>query len=119
MFVLRRRHLKAIESAPDGEFVHRLAEHVRRLFPLQAATLAPDELFRRVAAAREKAREYGLTTERNIALFVDLGIGLGPDFEARPECDWVVRILRDPGHSEYAKIYLIYRDLPDRAPASG
>ena len=119
MFVLRRPHLEAVESAPDAEFVHRLTDHVRRMFPEQASALPPDEVFRRVAAAREKARDYGLTTERNIALFVDLGFGLGPDFEARAEFDWVVRILTDPGHSEYAKIYLIYRDLPDRVPDGG
>lgn len=115
MFVLRRPHLTALEAAPRRAFDYRLADHVRRVFP-QADRLYAAELLYRVTQAHARARHYGLTTEKNIALFVDLGFGLGPDFETRPECAWVVGILEEPGHTEHAKMFLIYRDLPERHP---
>jgi hypothetical protein len=115
VFVLRQSHLKSLEAAPGRAFLHRLADHVRRVFPRTENLLAA-ELLQRVTSARDKARQYGLTTEKNVALYVDLGFGLGPNFESRPECEWIVRILEEPGHSEHAKTYLIYRDLPERNP---
>lgn len=115
MFVLRPQHLKALEAVPERAFQYRLVDHVRRVFP-QTERLLGTELLHRVSLAHRKARTYGLTTEKNIALYVDLGFGLGHNFEGRPECEWIVRILEDPGHSEHAKTYLIYRDLPERNP---
>lgn len=115
MFVLRPLHLKALEAVPERAFQYRLVDHVRRVFP-QTERMLGTELLHRVVQARDKARRYGLTTEKNVALYVDLGFGLGQNFETRPECEWIVRILEEPGHSENAKTFLIYRDLPERNP---
>ena len=112
MFALTPRHMKAIESAPDGEFAYRLVEHVKRVFPKPTADVAESELLKRVRTARERARTLGFTTEKNIALFVDLGFGLGEDFETNPEFARSARILGDAASDEDVRIRRVYLELP-------
>ena len=111
MFALTPRHLKALEAAPDAEFAFRLVEHVKGVFPEQTAGIAEAELLERVRAARERARVLGLTTEKNIALFVDLGFGLGEDFETNPSYARISRLLADRHAIEDVKMYRVYLEL--------
>jgi len=112
VFTLTPRHLKALEAAPDGEFVYRLVEHVRRVFSQDTAAVADDVLLHRVRVARERARELGFTTEKNIALFVDLGFGLGEDFETNPAFARIAGILGDRASHEDVRICRVYLELP-------
>ena len=112
MFALTPRHLKALEAAPDAEFAYRLIEHVRRVFPEQTAGTADAELLRRVRAARERARVLGFTTEQNIALFVDLGFGLGEDFETNLDYSRIASLVGDVASHQDVRIGRVYLELP-------
>jgi hypothetical protein len=112
VFALTPRHLKALEAAPDAEFAYRLVEHVRRVFPERTADIADDELLKRVRAARERARELGFTTEKNVALFVDLGFGLGVDFETNLACARIAGLVGDVASPEDVRISRVYLELP-------
>jgi hypothetical protein len=112
VFTLTPRHLKALETAPDAEFSYRLIEHVRQVFPEQIASASDDELLTRVRAARERARTLGFTTEKNIALFVDLGFGLGEDFETNLDHARIAGIIGDVASHEDVRICRVYLELP-------
>ncbi len=111
MFALTARHLKALESAPDEAFAYRLVEHVRLVFATETDAIEDQDLLQRVRTARERARELELTTERNIALFIDLGFGLGEDFESRPENKRVAALIGDITSHEDVRIARVYLEL--------
>ena len=112
MFALTPRHLKAREAAPDAAFAYLRIEHVKRVIPDRTADVSDEVLLKRVRIARERARELGFTTEKNLALFVDLGFGLGEDFETNLDYARIAGIVGDVASHEDVRITRVYRELP-------
>lgn len=92
-----------------------MMSHVAAVFP-GTRTSSEAALRTRIRDGWRRARAYGLRSERNVALFIDLTFGIGADFDSWPEMAWATEILRNRGYSENAKIVAIYRRLPRLVP---
>jgi hypothetical protein len=94
MLTLRQKQLDALNAWARAAFETRLAADLRTSLPDDAAPYDDPALRTLVDEAIDRARTYGLTSERDVALFCDLTLVLGPGFDtARP---WAAEILRDP-----------------------
>ena len=116
MLQLRNPQIAALAEGHRAAFLERLSEHVGRVFPGEVERLGADETARLIGAGVAKARGYGITSQRNVALLVDLMFGVDAAFESLESMAWAVRILKDRGLSESGKMTLIYEQLPKRVP---
>jgi len=99
--------MHVLEAALQPAFEARLAARVRELFAEEAAAVGDDAaLGARIRAAIARAARYDVTRERDVALFVDLDIALGADFEDAPATAWARPMLesRYPGHVKIARV---------------
>ncbi|MCY1023913.1 hypothetical protein [Pyxidicoccus sp. MSG2] len=81
MLKIRSEQMKALRSVPDREFLLRLRAHVAQRWP-ELPEGAAGEAW--LVALVERAREYRLSKELDIARFVDLTCEFGRDFELDP-----------------------------------
>ena len=90
--IIRRAQLQTFVDKSTGSFEARMIVHLRKCFAAQCATLTDDELRERVKQGRESAANHGITDERDICKFIDIGMVHGPGFDQSP---WASRILSD------------------------
>jgi hypothetical protein len=116
--VIRRTQLRALGLSTMDSFLDRLAVHVARVFPGHAQFVhgRRGRLFLQRCVAR--ARAYGLADEHSIALFTDLAVALGESFDDAPPHAWMRALLADSGLGASAKMFLVYKDLPERCPGA-
>lgn len=112
MLTLRKDQLEAITATAGGSFRERVLRHVTKVFPDQVNALGPDPVAERIDRGLERAETFGMTTERNLTLCVDLYFGLGPDFEEQDDCRGIVEILQSEKIAEGAKMVLVYEEIP-------
>lgn len=93
MLTLRREQLAALDARASKAFEARLAADLRASLPEDSAPYDDAALLALVDEASERARSYGLTSERDVALFCDLTLVLGPGFDTAR--DWAAEILQD------------------------
>jgi hypothetical protein len=119
LVILRDEQLRAMGAVLFDQFVEQVVEHVREVFPRRALALGDAAVRAVVQKALARGKEHGLKRERNLTLFVDLYFALGEDWESMPGALWLRKILNDRSRSDDARIRLIYRRLPVRAPGAG
>lgn len=78
----------AVES-----FEGRVCEHLRAAFASYVAVLDDAALVRAVGGAIERALEHGLTTELDVARFVEYVAVYGPEFARDETTAWAAEIL--------------------------
>ncbi|MFN7987855.1 MAG: hypothetical protein U0529_10305 [Thermoanaerobaculia bacterium] len=99
MIRLRPAQLEAFREEARSELADRLARRGEERFPEKALGRPRDE--RRAEARRlaTAARERGLVSEEEVALFYDLSMELGPGFEQGPTGAWAREILKERSRS--------------------
>ena len=90
--MIRRVQLQTFVDKSIGSFESRMIVHLRKCFAAQCGTLSDDELRARVKLGRESAAQHGITDERDICKFIDIGMVHGPGFDQSP---WASKILND------------------------
>jgi hypothetical protein len=114
--LIRPAQMRALgQFALDG-YLQRLADHVALVFPGHAGFVRSRRGARFLRDALARARGYGLHDAHSITLFIDLAVALGEDFDREPAFDWIRSHLQAPGLGAAAKMFLIYKDLPERCP---
>ena len=89
MLKLRKEHLEAFEAQAVSLFANRVLGHVKAVWPEESAELEDSVLRSLVQTAVLRAGMLGLSSEYDIARFVDLGFILAADFEKLPLC-WLL-----------------------------
>jgi hypothetical protein len=116
MLIIRSAQVAALDAAVLAGFRRRLLAHVRQTLPGRAAQ-DDDGLLAEIDSAIGQARALGLETERDVARFVDLALGVGPDFVDQPATAWVREVLGDrrrPGSGRLDAVYdRLERERPD------
>jgi hypothetical protein len=74
--------LRALEGVAWAEFERRLMSHWREAFPRRVRDIEDEVLSVLVRAAITEARKKGLSSELDIATYVDLRLALGANFAA-------------------------------------
>ena len=113
MLIVRKEQIEAFESATRERFVREMVEHVRGVFPEEASGMDDGELGEAVERGIDKAAAYDITGEREVAMFIDLEIGMNTGDEYSHLRDWIQETLVNEGLDQSAKMDLIYARLQD------
>ena len=111
MLVIRKEQMSVLEVAMASRFRGKLCEHLRQELPEETKTLPDPQLRSAVEEGIVQGRQYGITTERDLTLFVDLTFLLSPAFEHAPGMEWAKRILLNKEMDGETKMSLIYQKL--------
>jgi hypothetical protein len=90
--IIRRVQLQTFVDNSMGSFESRMIVHLRKCFAAHCATLSDDELRESVRRGTESAARYGISEERDVCKFIDIGMVHGPGFDQSP---WAAKILND------------------------
>jgi len=93
--VIRESQMRAFEEAGARGFEDRMVERLRSNFPNHEKNLGENQLRVMVRLAVDRARNHWLTTERSIALYLDLMCVLGSGFDDDPQYPWAAALLAD------------------------
>jgi hypothetical protein len=94
--IIRRDQIDAFDEAAARGFEDRMLARIAKYFPKHPKLLGDEPLRLLVALALKKAAGYDFTTERNVALYLDLMCLLGSSFDTDPQMPWAAEILADP-----------------------
>ena len=118
MLVIRKKQLEAILQhtyiAEDRGFFSRMLTHLKGVFPEKTEAMGDAETRILIQSGLGRAFEYGICKEWNVALFIDLLVGVSEDFDDRKETTWIRAVLEDKRLPEDARLDLIYREIPKR-----
>ena len=84
--------MQVFQDAADRAFVGRVVEHLRNHHAQDVRGLADDILGERARTGIARARQYGLSWERNLMAFVGLMFAIAPRFD---EHEPIRRLLED------------------------
>jgi hypothetical protein len=116
MLIIRNEQLKALADQRVADFRRRLELHLRKIFPARVDALGPAGLAGMIEKGREKAARYGMKSEREITLILDLMLGLDADFEAKEPYRWITDTFGRPDLDTFEKLDAVFAELPKRHP---
>jgi len=93
--IIREDQMCALEGASERGFEMRMLERMRTYFPRHEQCLSETQLLDFVRLALNRAERHVLTTERSVALYLDLMCVLGSEFDTDPQIPWAAEILAD------------------------
>lgn len=96
MIQLRAEQLQAFSADARRRFEDCMVAHLNKLFPGQCGPQRERRTRLAIAYGIERAANHGLTTERDVCIFIELMYTFGQDFDADMKLPWAARILRDP-----------------------
>jgi hypothetical protein len=120
MLTIRRQQMAVFEAHFERRFRADLLRHVRTDLAEESKHLSDGDVDRMITEAIERGRTYAVTSERDVALFLDLMLLKGRNFDHHPKLQWIARILKDKDLEGAAKMKAIYRRLAaleNRRPA--
>lgn len=95
MLKISAEQMKAFSAERREDFKQRLVQHLRKHHADDTAPYRDSQMLDYADKCIERAKQYGLTTERAVACYSQLHWVLGRDFEANRRCRFVVNILHD------------------------
>ncbi|HXL09293.1 MAG TPA: hypothetical protein VN966_03660 [Candidatus Bathyarchaeia archaeon] len=96
MFNIRKEQLDALSQASLKSFEERVVTHLRKFFAPQCIALGDIKVRETIHLGIERAKSYGITTERDVCKYTDLMVAFGSDFDRDPSLAWAQAILSDP-----------------------
>jgi hypothetical protein len=114
MLVIRKEQMTVLEADTAKRFYDSLRKHLRTELHEETRALSDGQILPMIKEGVERGRQYGVTTERDLTLFVDLIFLLSPKFEDAPDMNWAKRILLNKEIEGGAKMGLIYKQLAAR-----
>ena len=113
MFKLRKEHLAAFEAQVVTLFTARVIAHVKAVWPAECGELGDPAVAEIVRGAIQRGAAFGLTTELDIARFVDLAFILAKDFDTNPLASWTRPILADKSAQPSARLDKLYQRMEE------
>jgi hypothetical protein len=100
MLVIRSEQVTALEQSAVQGFVEQTLDHVRPHFPNHWRVVGEERLAEVIRLGVERADEYGLTSRRDVTLYINLMLLLGSRFDRDPQLPWAAATLTDPAISD-------------------
>ncbi len=106
---------EAFARAAKREFEDRMAVHLRRFFPEDCVRLGPEALEELIRHGISRAAEHGIVSEHDVALYLNLTIALGRDFDRDPLLPWARAALAETAQLEPSRrMGRLYRTTLER-----
>ena len=123
MLTLRPEQIEVLRAAMRKSYEDRLIRHLTKLFPEAIKKMIdPDgqdkPLRQFIDAGIKKAESFNIRAERNVTLFIDLMVGISPDFFQQRDMTWVRNILRKETLTETEKMDLIFEQMKAKEKAA-
>jgi len=113
MLKLRKAHLDAFEAHVVNLFTARVVAHVKAVWPAECGELGDAVVAETVRSAVQRAAALGLSSEFDVARFVDLAFILAQDFETNPLAGWTKTILLDRKLAPAEKMDRLYQRMEE------
>ena len=92
-----------------ADYEGRMIVHLRKCFPHECGRLSDLEIRQAIDLGIANAGKYGLVTERDVCLYIDLMFVFGLDFDTSPNFPWASDILNDSWRTDPSrKIDFLY-----------
>jgi len=95
MLRIRKEQMDAFSQAAARSFEDRMVEHLTEFFPEQCEALGEPETREAIQHGINRAKTYGIISERDVCKYIDLMFTFGRDFDEDAELPWAGRILND------------------------
>jgi hypothetical protein len=103
MLRIPRRQQDALCEAQVADFERRAAVHLRSYFAEDIQALDDSALRQLIRHGIDRAAGFGVVAERDVTLYLDVMVTLGPDFDRDPTLPWAYEILVEPELPEPAR----------------
>jgi len=107
MLVIRRQQLAALRPELERHFASRLCNWAEARHPELVSMAGRSALEDRIAGCMVRARRYAFRSRRDVALFVDMDLRLGPMFEDAPGNEWMKTLLGSTGLTPATRLFRI------------
>lgn len=108
--------MEALSAYMLRRFEDRMTRHIATAFPEKFQEFGEEGTRKLILEGIAKAEGYGIQAERNVALFIDLMVAIGPDFDLNREFSWMQPILCHPERHENIRLNMIYSQMKQKAP---
>ena len=96
MLTIRPDQMRVFSRAALKSFEDRMLEHVTEFFPEKCEKLGEKDTRETIRKGVLKARKYGVLSEYDMCIFIDVMFAYGDDFDVDPELPWAGEVLNDP-----------------------
>ena len=96
MLTVRKEQVRALGRAMMQEFEKDMLRHLQQFFPDESSAMGNRALRELIRHAIARAKDYGLTSERDLCKYLNLAMVYGGDFDTDPELEWMRGFLADP-----------------------
>ncbi len=110
----------AFSAAAVRDFEARMVVHLQRFFPEDCQRLGADGVRELIRHGVAGAAGYGIVSEHDVTLYLNLTVALGRDFDRDPLLPWARAVLVDPELPEPSRrMARLYRETLERTQVPG
>jgi len=114
MLVIKAAQLAAFAAGNMRHFEARVMSHIARCFPDSMVRAGREKLIYLIRQGVTRGPTFGLQTERDIVLFIDLTLIFGEDFEtAYPQAGQVLTDDSLSGSDKVEWLLAFFNDVPE------
>jgi hypothetical protein len=114
MLVIRKEQMAVLEACMAERFRDSVRKHLRTELREETRPFSDAQIRPMIEEGIRRGRQYGVTTERDLTLFVDLIFLHSPKFEDAPDMKWAKKVLLNRELEGDVKMSLIYQRLAAR-----
>jgi hypothetical protein len=96
MLTIRKEQMKVFGRVTMQEFEKDMVLHLMHFFPDESAAMGDKALRAHIRHAIARAKEYSVTSERDLCKYLNLTMVYGRDFDTDPNLEWMKDFLADP-----------------------
>lgn len=93
---IRKKQMSSLEVDARKRFIDFMRNHLSQHFPDHVQALNPEGVRRAIEAGIERAKKYGIISERDVCKFIDLQFAFGESFDSDGTYRWATEVLKDP-----------------------
>jgi hypothetical protein len=95
MIAIRPEQMKVLSEAALKSFEDRMMAHLTGFFPRQCKEMGEKKTREAIHRGIAKAKQYGIVSEHDVCVYIDVMFEYGSDFDVDPELPWASQILAD------------------------
>jgi hypothetical protein len=116
MLVIRSEQIEALEEQMMKGFEDRMVSYLARHFPDSWAALGEAAVRESIQKGIERSGSYDITTEYDVARYIELMHLFSEDFDTSPETPWAASVLEDPDLGPFVKMDELWKMAEREAP---
>lgn len=112
LMTISYEQMRILDMNSARYFEDRMVKHIARVFPDQYQKMGETGARKAIRDGIVKAGFYKIKSERDIALFIDLMVGVDPEFDTLEKMQWAREILLNEKYSAKSRMDILYYQLP-------